>query len=271
MSDWLKERIKLGRTDLYPGRLGLGSSYTLSSKAFEDAFEAGCNFFYWGAIRTPFMARAIRRIIRKRGREEVIIALQAYIRPFGIRWSLNRGLKRLGIEFADVFLLGAYNKEPTPQILNKVEKLRQEGLFRYLGISSHNRKILAKLGKDPRFDILMVRYNAAHRGAEKDIFPCLPEQRPGIIGFTATNYMRLSRTRKIRKGEKRPSAGDCYRFVLSHPHIDMTITSPWTRRQMKENLEETNKGLMSQEELDWLRQIGDAEYQKEKKRISLIR
>ncbi|MFW6128616.1 MAG: hypothetical protein ACOC6P_00015 [Candidatus Aminicenantaceae bacterium] len=57
MSTWLEERIQLGRTDLYTGRLGLGSSYTMSSKAIETAFEAGCNFFYWGAIRTPFMAR----------------------------------------------------------------------------------------------------------------------------------------------------------------------------------------------------------------------
>ena len=111
MRDWLKERIQLGRTDLFAGRLGLGSSYTLSSKAFDEAFEAGCNFFYWGAIRTPFMARAVRRVIRRGQRGDIIIAVQSYIRPLGIGWSLKRGLRRLGIDFADVFLLGLYNKE----------------------------------------------------------------------------------------------------------------------------------------------------------------
>lgn len=260
MKHWLKERVKLGRTDLYTGRLGLGSSYTLSSKALEEAFEAGCNFFYWGAIRNPFMTKAIRRIIRRGRREDIIIAVSSYIRPFGIGWSLRRGLRRLKIDFADVFLLGLYNKYPYPQIMEKVEELRQEGLFRYLGISSHNRSLLARLAVDPRFDIFLVRYNAAHRGAEKDIFPYLPSEKPGIIGFTATDYMRLSRSKKIPKGEKRPSVGDCYRFVLSNPHVDMTVTSPWTRPQMRENLKETNKGPMSQEELEWMRRIGDIVY-----------
>jgi len=260
VSEWLKERIKLGQTDLHTGRLGLGSSYTLSSKAFEDAYEAGCNFFYWGAIRTPFMAKAIRRIIRREKREDVVIAVSAYIRPFGIGWSLKRGLRRLNIDFADVFLLGLYNKYPHPRILDQAEELRQKGLFRYLGISSHNRKLLARLAADPIFDILLVRYNASHRGAEKDIFPYLSSKKPGIIGFTATDYMQLSRSRKISKEGKRPSAGDCYRFVLSNPNIDMTVTSPWTREQMRENLKETNKGPMSREELEWMRSIGDMVY-----------
>lgn len=119
---------------------------------------------------------------------------------------------------------------------------------------------IAEAGKDPRFDILLLRYNAAHRGAEKDIFPYLPSQKPGIIAFTATDYMQLSRSKKIPKGEKRPSAGDCYRFVLSNPHVDMTITSPWNRSQMRENLNETKKGPMSPEELEWMRHIGDMVY-----------
>jgi hypothetical protein len=40
----------------------------------------------------------------------------------------------------------------------------------------------------------------------------------------------------------------------------MTVTSPWTRAQMRENLKETNKGPMSGEELAWMRRIGDKVY-----------
>jgi len=260
VNDWLKQRVKLGRTDVFSGRLGLGSSYTLSCKAIEDAFKAGCNFFYWGAIRTPFMAKAVRRILRREPRKDLIIAVQSFIRPFGMEWSLKRGLWVLGIDFADIFVLGLYHKYPSPRLMERTEKLRKQGLFRYLGISSHDRELLAMLSLDPRFDILMVRYNAAHRGAEKDLFPYLPPERPGIIGFTATDHMRLSRSRKIPKHERRPSAGDCYRFVLSNAHIDMTITSPWNRKQMKENLVETSKGPMSSKELEWMQRIGDAVY-----------
>ena len=48
MSDWISDKVKLGKTDLYAGRLGLGAAYGVPTEAIEVAFEAGCNYFYWG-------------------------------------------------------------------------------------------------------------------------------------------------------------------------------------------------------------------------------
>jgi aryl-alcohol dehydrogenase-like predicted oxidoreductase len=137
-------------------------------------------------------------------------------------------------------------------------------MFRYLGISSHQRSLFPQLAADPRFDVFWVRHNAANRGGEQDLFPHLPDPRPGIVAFTATRRMSLVRSRRIPAFEKRPTAGDCYRFSLSHPRVDAVITAPMTVRQMRENLDRMDLGPMSAEELDWMRRIGDYVYGKDR-------
>ena len=144
--------------------------------------------------------------------------------------------------------------------MDTVENLRKQGAFRYLGLASHNRPLFAELAEDPRFDIFHIRYNAANRGAEEDIFPHLPEGRPGIVVFTATRNMSLVKSKKIPADEKRPTAGDCYRFVLTNQHVDLAITGPRKARYLEQNLAEVGKGPMTEEELDWMRRVGDYVY-----------
>jgi hypothetical protein len=61
MDDQNRFRI-LGRTGLKVGRLGVACSYGAPTAAFEEAFEQGVNYFYWGSRRKASMARAIRNI-----------------------------------------------------------------------------------------------------------------------------------------------------------------------------------------------------------------
>jgi aryl-alcohol dehydrogenase-like predicted oxidoreductase len=258
LAEWLKERVRLGKTDLKTGRLGLGASYIASKSAWEAAFQAGCNLFYYGALRTPPMAKAIRHLVAEGRRDEMVIVLQSHMRsPRLLEKSFLRGLKRLRIDKADILLLGQHSRLPNLMIMDKVQELREKKLFRYLALSSHHRPLFKDLAKDQRFDLFWLRYNAAHRGAEEDVFPHLPEDRPGVVVFTATRMMTLVRSRKIPKNEKKPAAGDCYRFVLTHPKVDAVITGPFRKKHMMENLQETGKGPMSEEELEWMRRIGD--------------
>ena len=258
MTDWLKQKIKLGKTSLFVGRLGIGASYGAPAEALEAAFEEGCNYFYWGALRNPKMAKAIRNIVAQGKRNGLVVALQDFRRTAsGVEKSLMRGLKSLGLDHVDILLLGWHNKPPRQKILEVADKLRRSGAFRYLGISSHNRALFADLLRDERYDIFQFRYNAAHRGAEKDIFPYLPERRPGTVAFQATKRMTLVKSRKIPASEKRPSAGDCYRFALSNPTVDVVTMGPSKAEHIKENLRNVAKGPMSAEELEWMRRIGD--------------
>ncbi len=259
------KKVKLGKTDLVASQLGIGAVHGAPAIALEEAFEAGCNYFYWGALRNSKMATAIRNIVAKGKRDELIVVIQAFRRnPQRIERSLLRGLKKLGLDYADILLLGWYNKPPKLRSLKAVEDLQNRETFRFLGLSGHNRKLFAEISKDLRFDLFHIRYNAANRGAEKDIFPHLPEERPGIVSFTATKRMSLVRSRKIPFFEKRPTAGDCYRFVLSHPSVDIVITDPSNASQLRENLTEVSKGPMTDKEMEWMKRIGDYVYRKKR-------
>ena len=104
----------LGRTELQVGRLGVAASYGAPAAAFEAAFEKGCNYFYLGSGRhRAGMREAIRNICRKGHRDQLVIALQTYARwgTFS-EFAFRRQMKSLGIEHADVLILGWHNRPP---------------------------------------------------------------------------------------------------------------------------------------------------------------
>ena len=48
---------------------------------------------------------------------------------------------------------------------------RLDGVVRLLGLTSHQRRLAAEAARSGLLDMLMIRYNAAHRGAETEVFP----------------------------------------------------------------------------------------------------
>lgn len=251
----------LGRTGLTVGRLGIGASYGVPTAAIERAFhEYGVNYFYWGSRRTAAMRDAIRNLVSE-GRDRLVVAFQSYDRTGPLmRLFHERGLRALGIERADVLILGWHNSVPSRRILDAALGLKEAGLVRFLAVSGHHRPMFARIAEDPAspIDILMFRYNAAHRGAEREIFPYLPdENRPGVTCYTATRWRQLMDPKRMPAGERPMTAADCYRFVLSNPRVDLCMTGPATAEQMDEALTALDLGPMSDEELARARRIGD--------------
>jgi predicted aldo/keto reductase-like oxidoreductase len=53
------------------------------------------------------------------------------------------------------------------------------------------------------------------------------------------------------------SAGDCYRFCLSNPHVDVVLTGPKNRGQLRENIRDLKeKGPLSEQEMGSIREFG---------------
>lgn len=249
----------LGRTGLRVGRLGVGSSYGAPAQAFEEAFERGCNYFYWGSLRKRGMGEAIRNICRQGKRGELIVVIQSYSRSAHLmEVYYSRALKRLALDYGDVLLLGWYGKKPPRRILDRADAMKKKGMFRFLAISSHNRSLFPELAKENLFDIFHIRYSAAHRGAESVTFPYLAgENKAGVVSYTATRWGQLLQEKKMPPGESAPSATDCYRFVLSHPAVDICMTGPKNMAQMREALTALDLGPMHEDELGRMRTIGD--------------
>jgi len=250
------ERTVLGATGLQVGRLGVAASYGVPAAAVEAAFAHGVNYFYWGSIRRSGFGQAIRNLSSQRGR--MVLVIQSYSRIAGLMgWSLERALRELRLDYADILLLGLWNKPLSERILDAARKLKERGLVRHLATSSHQRPLIARWAATRAFDVLHFRYNAIHTGAERDIFPSLPaENRPGMVAYTATSWKQLLNPKRVPKGEKVPRASDCYRFVLARPEVDVCMSGPANAEQMTEALEALRRGPMSQEELAWMRRVG---------------
>jgi aryl-alcohol dehydrogenase-like predicted oxidoreductase len=257
-----QEKITLGRTGLKAGRLGVSSSFGAPAEAFEEAFERGCNYFTWGTFikgRSSGMKEAIRNIVKKGGRDKLIIAMLSYAHnAFVTEIFFKRGLAALGIDFADILLLGYFPRRPSQRTIDGALRLKQRGLVRFIGLTSHNRRLFAELEKDALFDVFHVRYNAAHRGAETETFPFLGKgDGPAIVSFTATAWRKLINPKKIPPDEAVPSAVDCYRFVLSNPSVQVCMMGARTIEQLRENLTTLDAGPMTEEELNRMRRVGD--------------
>jgi aryl-alcohol dehydrogenase-like predicted oxidoreductase len=247
----------LGRTGLMVGALGQSASYGAPTKAIEECFEQGMNYLYYGSLRRAAFAQAVRNLAPQR--ERMVLVVQSYTRlPLLMRGSVQRALRQLRTDHADVLLLGWWDQRPWESILETAVRLREEGLVRFIGLSGHNRPLFAKLTE--ALDVFHVRYNAAHRGAEQDVFPNLPAGGPGIVAYTATSWKQLLGDRRIPAAERRPTAADCYRFVLTNPSVDVSMTGPADADQARQSLEALRHGPMDPDELAWMRRVGDAIY-----------
>ena len=110
---------------------------------------------------------------------------------------------------------------------------------------------------EQRFSVLHIRYNAAHTGAEIEVFPRLPaEGRPGTVAYTATAWGALLKARRMPPGEAPLRARDCYRFVLSNPDFNVCMSGPKDDAQMDEALAALDEGPLSAEEEARIRRTG---------------
>lgn len=108
----------------------------------------------------------------------------------------------------------------------------------------------------------MARYNAAHRGAETEVFPTLERHDVGLVSYTATRWRYLiRRNRKWPKERPIPTPGQCYRFVLSNPAVDVCLTAPSNEQQFLENLNAVRQGPLGEDEMRFMREYGDCVHQ----------
>jgi aryl-alcohol dehydrogenase-like predicted oxidoreductase len=257
----------LGRTGLEVGRLGIASGYWAPPEAIELAFERGCNYLTWGTFirgRSPHLGEAVRRIVANGQRDRLVLSLFSYAhQPFVTEKLFVRGLKALGIERADVLVLGYFSRPPSRSILDGALRMKEKGLVRFIGLSGHNRRLFPELRRQGEIDVFHVRYSAVHSGAEFDAFPGLQgEDRPGVVSFTAAAWGKLLNPSKMPPGEAPPAPADCYRFALSHPAVDVCMVGAKSLDQMREDLKALDAGPLDLAEMARMRRIGDHVYGK---------
>jgi len=176
-----------------------------------------------------------------------------------VRRAAERMLRVLGTEYLDVFQLYwlGVTSRWSPGIAEELVKLRDEGKVRAIGLSIHDRPRAGKLAEESPLDLLMIRYNAAHPGAEADIFPHLAARKPSVVAYTATRWRKLLQAPAGWTGPVM-TAGDCYRFCLSNPNVDVVLCGPASQRELEENLAALDRGPLQPDEEKWMRDFGRA-------------
>jgi len=264
MTASLWDKVTFGRTGLSVSRLAIGSSYGVGGKDLERARERGVSFYFWGLRRTRTFAEGLRSITRTR-REELCIAIQSYSRSaLLVRPSVELALRRLRLEYVDVLTLGWWNAVPPDRIVDAALALKEKGKVKHVMVSCHHRPSFPDMIADPRFDAIMLRYNAAHPGAEREVFPRLAgqEQRPGVLAFTATRWGSLLNPKFCPPEERTPSATDCYRFVLSNPDVNVSLAGPKDGAELDQALTALDLGVLDAEEMAWMRRVGASVHQR---------
>jgi len=256
----------LGRTGLQVARLGLGT-LSLSPEEYRAAFEAGINYVltYHGSNGEPehSVAQAIQGM-----RDQIVLADGTDDRTRdGLLRALERSLATLTTDYIDLYHLFYIRDDADWEsvtgpggALEGVRKAQEEGMIRFVAVSAHNRPLAGKIAATGEIDVMMVRYNCAHPGAEKDIFPYALSQNCGVVAYNALKWKQLlQRPRGWPQDSRVPTAAECYRFVLNHPAVHLVLTGARTLQELAVNIQALSPFQpLSQEEETWLRAFGKA-------------
>jgi aryl-alcohol dehydrogenase-like predicted oxidoreductase len=180
---------------------------------------------------------------------------------------VEKRLRQFRTDAIDVFhFLGVMKPDEfPPAVLEQLLRLKEDGLVKAVGISCHDRSFAGHLAASGDLDVVMIRYNAAHRGAEQEVFPSTALHDVGVVSYTATRWTYLLRRPKGWPGSERiPTAGEAYRFVLSDPHVDVCLTAPRNLAQLEENLSALGRGPLSEAEMAFMRRFGDVVHARQK-------
>src|SRR5262249_16344117 len=157
-------------------RLGVASrgNTGLTSADVHLAVERGVNFLNWCGTSGNGMSRAVAELGARRG--DVVVCAQFEARTAADAATELRGrLETLRTDYIDG-LTFYYVEEPAEwqEIIGPGGALaycaaaRDDGRVRLLGLTTHQRPLAADLARSGLLDLLMIRYNAAHRGAETE-------------------------------------------------------------------------------------------------------
>ena len=140
------------------------------------AIDRGVNYLNW-CTHPDGMSAAVRQLGTRR--KEVILAAQLYAHTADeAEREIEGYLAEMQTDYLDALTFYYLESDHEWQTIlsdsgamKLLEKMKTAGTVRAIGVTSHQRDFAAELAKTDRIDCLMIRYNAAHRGAETDIFP----------------------------------------------------------------------------------------------------
>lgn len=240
-------RRPLGDTGINTSLLGLGGAFTIARPGRADdaaeiirrAVDLGVNYIDTAPTYQESETNIGLALGHDRGK--VILASKTLDRTYdGTMRLFERSLARLKTDYLDIYQLhGVHTREELNSILapggalKAVERLKDEGLIRHIGITGHKSpEILRQALEEYHFDCLLLTLNAGdiyYESFQKGLVCAAQERDIGIIAMKVAAYGRIFREGGITSMEQ------ALGYVLSLP-VSCAIIGISKLEELEENI-----------------------------------
>jgi aryl-alcohol dehydrogenase-like predicted oxidoreductase len=275
------------------GCMSLGEDYAANEQLIHQAMGAGINLFdtadiYQQGRNEIMLGKAIAG-----KRQEVLIATKAgnQLRADGngfdwnprkeyILSAVEESLKRLGTDYIDLYQLhGGTMDDPIAETIEAFELLQQQGKIRYYGISSIRPNVIREYVQHSTIASVMMQYSLLDRRPEETCLPLLKQHNIGVItrgsvakgllinkpataylNYTKEEVAQAAKAVQSLTNDLRGATQVALRFVLQHRAVTSAIVGIRTKEQLDEAVKAIDSPILSEEELELLRQAIPVNY-----------
>jgi uncharacterized protein len=241
----LKKR-HLGRTGLLVTEVGIGGANLTLDGAGEEtlltAFGLGVNFVETGRIYKGSEYLIGGALAQSPNRDNIYVASKTLARSRdGALHDLERSLDHLRLQNIDVYQLNSVGPDDWPIVMSDAGALRglmearDQGLVRFIGISSHSLRVLGRAIESDLFDTIQTKWGAFHANSAEVI--ALAHSRDiGVIGMKPFGGLGMFGSLKGSEFEKVLSAKGLLRFALTNSHLSVCIPGVRNPDEVRANI-----------------------------------
>jgi aryl-alcohol dehydrogenase-like predicted oxidoreductase len=201
------------------GCMGMSEFYgsyddTTSLKVMHQAVDLGIDIFDTADMYGPYRnEELIGRFLKERGRESIKLATKFGIvrgasepgrtidnSPDYIRISCEASLKRLGVDYIDLYYVHRYNPEyPIEDVMNTLSEMVKAGKIGHIGLSEVSANTLRRAQKIHPVTALQSEYSLWSREVEIEVLPTCKELGVGFVAYSPIGRGFFSGTQKNLK------------------------------------------------------------------------
>ena len=253
---------RLGRTDLLVSEISLGSSPLPDPDLLRAIVDRGVNYIDTSHNYDNGNAeRQIGRLLKDVGRDKVRVATKFHVTPrdtaASIMATVHGSLQRLDVEAIDVLMIHGAETAAVlvdGRVLEAFERLKQEGAFRFRGLSCHvnQDEVVRKAVDCGLYDMVQVGYNVfdiQEPGGEVETYPdylgasgiraLIDLAHSRDVGVVAMKTLKVGGRRQDLE-RYRTGAVSLYqamlKWVLDDTRVASAVTEILNRSQMEEDL-----------------------------------
>lgn len=241
----------LGKTGMKVSKIGFGGipiqqlDQDSADKIIDKAIEMEINFFDTARGYTVSENLIGNALVGKRNK--VFIATKSMARDKDAMLSdVETSLKNLKTDYIDLYQLhNVGSEDELERTIQKggayeaLHKLREEGVIKHIGITSHKELVIEKALETDLFETVQFPFNVVEKQGEK-AFKLAFEKNVGTIAMKPMAGGALSNGRSALK------------FILESPYLDVAIPGMDSVKQVIENARAMDDVALTMEERDEL-------------------